>query len=92
VVSPVLVYAVLASVHFRHSEAEEKATDQKSMEILANSPYKDLMQDGALFIQVIQAYRDRLTGLITPTHSARTCTISQKKVLVYTPSEPEPLA
>jgi hypothetical protein len=58
---------LLANLHFRHSGAEEKAADEKAMEILANSPYKGSMQDAGLFMQAIQTYRDRLTGLITPT-------------------------
>ena len=57
---------LMASLHFRHSEAEERAADQKAMEILANSPYAKSMEDGALFMQIIHLYRDVLPGLIAP--------------------------
>ena len=51
---------------FGRSSAEEEAADQKAMELLANSPYKDKLASAGLFLKALQARAPELTALIRP--------------------------
>jgi len=53
-------------MHFAHPPADEKAADNKAMELLANSPYKDKMGNAGLFIKALQNRAPALSHLITP--------------------------
>lgn len=44
---------VLARLNFRPSEREEAAADQKALEILKNSPYKDQLAKAGLFLRAM---------------------------------------
>jgi len=56
----------LAKLRFHHSASEEAAADAKAVEILEQSPYKDSMADGGLFMQALQARVKQLSNLIQP--------------------------
>jgi hypothetical protein len=51
---------------FGRTSAEEEAADQKAMELLANSPYKDKLASAGLFLKALQALAPELTSLIRP--------------------------
>ncbi len=51
---------------FSHSPAEEEAADNKAMELLANSPYKDKLASAGLFLRALQDYSPELKSLIRP--------------------------
>jgi hypothetical protein len=51
---------------FGRSPAEEEAADQKAMELLTNSPYKDKLASAGLFLKALQARAPELTALIRP--------------------------
>jgi Peptidase family M48 len=51
---------------FGRNAAEEEAADNKAMELLANSPYKDKLANAGLFLKALQARAPELTSLIRP--------------------------
>ncbi len=51
---------------FGRSQAEEIAADNKAMELLANSPYKDKLGNAGLFLKALQSRAPELTSLIRP--------------------------
>lgn len=51
---------------FRHSPEEELAADKKAQELLANSPYKDKLDSGGLFLKALNYRAPELTSLLTP--------------------------
>ena len=53
-------------LHFARSDADEKAADNKAMELLANSPYKDKLNDASLFFKVLKNRAPALSNLIDP--------------------------
>jgi Peptidase family M48 len=51
---------------FGRNAAEEEAADNKAMELLANSPYKDKLANAGLFLKALQDRAPELTSLIRP--------------------------
>src|SRR6185436_14096448 len=44
---------LLRTVAYRHSQSEEEAADQKVIELLTNSPYKDKLAEAGLFLRAL---------------------------------------
>ena len=57
---------LLATVAYRHAPAEEEAADQKVVELLTNSPYKDKLADAGLFLRAVSENSLKLKYLIQP--------------------------
>jgi hypothetical protein len=53
-------------LEFRHSNAEEEAADNKALELLKNSPYKDKLGNAGLFLKALQQKAPDLPNLIRP--------------------------
>ena len=51
---------------FSRNPAEEEAADNKAMELLAKSPYKDKLTNAGLFLKALESRAPELTGLIRP--------------------------
>jgi hypothetical protein len=51
---------------FERNSADEEAADNKAMELLANSPYKDKLGSAGLFLKALQDRSPLLTNLIRP--------------------------
>jgi hypothetical protein len=51
---------------FTRNAADEEAADQKALELLAKSPYKDKLGNAGLFLKVLQARAPELKHLIRP--------------------------
>ena len=51
--------------------AEEEAADQKAVELLGNSPYKDKLGSAGLFLRALEARSKELPSLITPEFGSR---------------------
>jgi hypothetical protein len=51
---------------FRHSPEEELAADKKAQDLLGNSPYKDKLDAGGLFLKALNYRAPELTSLLTP--------------------------
>jgi hypothetical protein len=58
--------AVVPSLRFNHTVAEEAAADQKLLELLGKSPYQDKLATAGLFLKAIQASAKALPNLIQP--------------------------
>jgi hypothetical protein len=58
-------------LHFGRSAADEEAADNKAMELLGNSPYKDKLGNAGLFLKTLQDHSRVLTNLITPQLGSR---------------------
>jgi hypothetical protein len=53
-----------SNLSFRRSSADEEAADQKALELLTNSPYKDKLGNAGLFLRALQARAPELRNLI----------------------------
>jgi hypothetical protein len=53
-----------SNLNFRRSSADEEAADQKALELLTNSPYKDKLGNAGLFLRALQARAPELRNLI----------------------------
>src|SRR5205809_6644711 len=51
---------------FGRSPADEQAADQKAVDLLTNSPYKDKLSNAGLFLKALQDRAPELTSLIRP--------------------------
>src|SRR6266480_2435975 len=51
---------------FGRSPADEQAADQKAVDLLTNSPYKDKLSNAGLFLKALQNRAPELTSLIKP--------------------------
>jgi hypothetical protein len=51
---------------FARDSADEEAADQKALELLAKSPYKDKLGNAGLFLKVLQEHAPELKSLIRP--------------------------
>jgi hypothetical protein len=51
---------------FTHTAAEENAADQKALDLLGHSPYKDKLANAGLFLKALQASAPELKNLIRP--------------------------
>ena len=58
--------ATFSRFDFTRDAAEERAADQKAMEFLANSPYKEKLGDAGLFLRALHQQADELKSLIRP--------------------------
>ncbi len=58
-------------LHFERNAADEDAADNKAMELLANSPYKDKLGNAGLFLKALQDRSPVLTNLIGPRLGSR---------------------
>ena len=57
---------LLATVAYRHGPNEEQAADQKVIELLGNSPYKDKLAEAGLFLRAVSENSLKLKNLIQP--------------------------
>jgi peptidase M48-like protein len=57
---------LLQTLQFHHAAREETAADEKVIEILGKSPYKDQLSDTGLFLRVIAQQAKQLPRLIQP--------------------------
>jgi hypothetical protein len=51
---------------FRHSPDEELLADKKAQDLLTNSPYKDKLDSGGLFLKALNYRAPQLTSLLIP--------------------------
>ena len=51
---------------FARGSADEEAADQKALELLAKSPYKDKLGNAGLFLKALQEHAPELKSLIRP--------------------------
>jgi Peptidase family M48 len=51
---------------FERSQLDEQAADTKALELLSNSPYKDKLGTGGLFLKALQERAPALSNLIRP--------------------------
>jgi Peptidase family M48 len=58
--------ATYTNLGFRHSPEEELSADKKAQELLANSPYKDKLDSGGLFLKALNYRAPELNSLLTP--------------------------
>ena len=57
---------VFFQIDMLQSDTDEQAADQKGMQLLANSPYKDKLATAGLFLRVLGSRSPQLTWLVTP--------------------------
>jgi len=57
---------LLQTLEFRHTPREEAAADDKGMELLQASPYKDRLQGAGLFLRMLADRAPQLPRLIQP--------------------------
>jgi len=53
-----------SNLSFRRSSGDEEAADQKALQLLTNSPYKDKLGNAGLFLKALQARAPELKNLI----------------------------
>jgi hypothetical protein len=53
-------------LHFERDVTDEKAADNKAMELLVNSPYKDKLANAGLFLKALRDRSPELSSLISP--------------------------
>jgi hypothetical protein len=53
-------------LHFERDAADEEAADNKAMDLLGNSPYKDKLGNAGLFLKALHDRSPLLTNLIRP--------------------------
>jgi Peptidase family M48 len=53
-----------SNLNFKRSSADEDAADQKAIELLTNSPYKDKLGNAGLFLKSLQVHAPELKNLI----------------------------
>jgi hypothetical protein len=58
-------------LNFARNPAEEAAADKKAMEFLKNSPYKDKLGEGGLFLRALAARSKDLPHLVSPHMGSR---------------------
>ncbi len=58
--------ATLKGVRIKRTQEEEKAADDKALELLKNSPYKDQLTKIGLFLRMLSARSDDVPHLIKP--------------------------
>jgi hypothetical protein len=58
--------ATLKKFRFARSQSEEDAANEKAVELLQKSPYKDKLGQAGLFLKALGAEGDRLPSLIKP--------------------------
>jgi len=58
-------------LHFEVNAADEEVADNKAMELLGNSPYKDKLSNAGLFLKALRDRSPVLTSLINPRLGSR---------------------
>jgi hypothetical protein len=58
-------------LHFERDAADEEAADNKAMELLGNSPYKEKLDNAGLFLKALHDHSPVLTNLISPRLGSR---------------------
>lgn len=78
---------VFMQIDMVQNEKDEQSADQKGMELLANSPYKDKLATAGLFLNVLGSRSPGLTWLISPHFGNRLSKISpiRKAALAQAP-------
>jgi Peptidase family M48 len=71
--------SVYRNLGFRHVPAEEKAADDKGLELLKNSPYKENLTTAGLFLRELANLGTGVTALCTP-HLGRGFTDNKQRV------------
>ena len=67
---------VFMQIDMVQNEKDEQSADQKGMELLANSPYKDKLATAGLFLNVLGSRSPGLTWLVSPHFGNRFSKIS----------------
>ncbi len=57
---------IFQRLNFARNPAEEAAADKKAIEFLKNSPYKDKLNEGGLFLRALSARSKDLPHLVSP--------------------------
>ena len=73
---------------FERSAADEEAADNKAMELLTNSPYKDKLTSAGLFLKALQLRAPVLTNLIRPELGNRMTTGNSTRMAALSSSAP----
>lgn len=63
---------IFQRIAVRQRQADEEAADQKGMELLQKSPYKDKLATAGLYLRTLEARGHELTWLIHPHYGNRT--------------------
>lgn len=63
---------IFQRIAVRQRQAEEEAADQKGMELLQKSPYKDKLATAGLYLRTLEARGHELSWLIHPHYGNRT--------------------
>jgi Zn-dependent protease with chaperone function len=63
---------VFQKISARERDADEEAADQKGMELLQNSPYKDKLASAGLYLRALESESHNLSWLINPHYGNRT--------------------
>ncbi len=71
---------------FRRDQNEEDAANQKAMEMLKNSPYKDQLGGTALFLQALNTRAKQIPNLISP-HLGNRVPLTAEMLQVSAPAE-----
>ena len=73
---------------FERDPADEQAADNKAMELLANSPYKDKLSSAGLFLKALHDRSSVLTNLIKPHLGNRIANINTTRMAALFTSAP----
>jgi Peptidase family M48 len=57
---------VFNRVHIKRNDKEEREADERAMDFLANSPYKDKLGNAGLFLRALAERSSELPNLLTP--------------------------
>jgi hypothetical protein len=63
---------VFQKISARERDADEEAADQKGMELLEKSPYKDKLASAGLYLRALESRSHELSWLINPHYGNRT--------------------
>lgn len=80
----------LRKFSFHIDEGDEQATNDKALELLRNSPYKDNLAGPGLFLRQMEAESKELTALISP-HLSDPAFFSSALMALAPPLEPKKL-
>jgi hypothetical protein len=62
---------VFRQIGLKEKESEEVAADQKGIELLQNSPYKEKLASAGLFLRALDTHSHELSWLINPHYGNR---------------------
>lgn len=75
-------------LHFERDAADEAAADNKAMDLLENSPYKDKLGNAGLFLKALHNRAPMLTNLISPRLGNRMATGNTTRMTALLTSAP----